>query len=513
MKKKVISINLIAVAMILVSGALIYILVSYHNHVVSMRKEQFDTEVVRTLRHVARSIEMEETLKALKEDLATAPKIDNELIVTPEDSIALLAGPTTLSGLAVNTNSSLIKHGSRPNTTGLSLHERNRQNPNDFSEPMKRSLKERYIYQRQLLNNVVYRILYSADNVPLEKRINFQNLDNILSAEFARNGIDMKYHFMVTTRNGRELYRCADYEAEGSDYSYKQALMPNNNDANAGVLTVSFPSINRYIYMSAKYLMVAVLFILILTVIFIHTIRMTLRQHKLGEMKNDFVNNMTHELKTPVASISLASQMLTDESVPKTPQMTQHLSSVIKDETARLQRLIDRVLQTSLLEKGRMALKQDELCVNEMLDDIASTFALKVEEKGGQIECDLKADNDRILADEVHITNVFFNLMENAVKYSREEEPLQLKVTTYNKHNSLCITIADNGIGIKRENLKKIFDKFYRVHSGNTHDVKGFGLGLAYVKNIISMHHGQITATSEINKGTKFTITLPTIRQ
>lgn len=512
MKKKVLSINMIALAMILVSGALIYILVSYHNRVVSMRKEQFDTEVARTLRHVARSIEMEETLKALKEDLAAVPKVDDELIVTPEDSIAILAGPTTLNGLAVNTNRSLSNHGARSISNGLSLHEHHRQNPNDFSEPMKRSLKERYIYQKQLLNNVVYRILYSADNVPLEKRINFQNLDNILSAELMRNGIDMKYHFMVTTRTGRELYRCADYEDEGTDHSYKQALMPNNNDANAGVLTVSFPSINRYIYMSAKYIIAAMLFVIILTIIFIHTIRMTLRQHKLGEMKNDFVNNMTHELKTPVASISLASQMLTDDSVVKTPQMTQHLSGVIKDETARLQRLIDRVLQTSLLEKGRMALKQDELLVNEMLDDIASTFALKVEEKGGHIECDLQATNDRIWADEVHITNVFFNLMENAVKYSREEEPLMLKVATYNKHNNVCITITDNGIGIKKENLKKIFDKFYRVHSGNTHDVKGFGLGLAYVKNIISMHRGQITASSEIDKGTKFTITLPTIK-
>ena len=241
-------------------------------------------------------------------------------------------------------------------------------------------------------------------------------------------------------------------------------------------------------------------------------IRMVLRQRKLSEMKNDFVSNMTHELKTPVASISLASQMLTDNSISKSPQMTAHLTSVIRDETKRLQRLIDRVLQTSLFEGKKIAMKQTELNLNTMVDDVASTFALKVEEKGGTIVTDLRAPNPAIIGDEVHLTNVLFNLMENAVKYRREDVPLKIAVSTENKHNNVVVTIADNGIGIRKENLKKIFEKFYRVHSGNKHDVKGFGLGLAYVRNIVQLHHGHIYAESEPLKGTKFIIILPTIK-
>jgi two-component system, OmpR family, phosphate regulon sensor histidine kinase PhoR len=329
--------------------------------------------------------------------------------------------------------------------------------------------------------------------------------------EFAHNGIDTPYHFTVTNASGRVLYQCPDYTDEGADHSYKQVLMSNNSPSNTAVLTVNFPSIDRYIYKSARYVIVSVVFIVILLAVYVYMIRMVLRQRKLSEMKNDFVSNMTHELKTPVASISLASQMLVDESVPKTPAMTSHLSNVISDETRRLQRLVDRVLQTSLFENKKMSLKHDDLDLNTMADDVASTFALKIEEKGGSITTDLRAENPVITGDEVHITNVLFNLMENAVKYRREDEPLHITVSTENRHDNVVVTIADNGIGIKKENLKKIFEKFYRVHSGNKHDVKGFGLGLAYVRNIVQLHHGHIHAESELGKGTRFIIVLPTV--
>jgi two-component system, OmpR family, phosphate regulon sensor histidine kinase PhoR len=172
---------------------------------------------------------------------------------------------------------------------------------------------------------------------------------------------------------------------------------------------------------------------------------------------------------------------------------------------------VDRVLQTSLFENKKMSLKHDDLDLNTMADDVASTFALKIEEKGGTITTDLRAENPVITGDEVHITNVLFNLMENAVKYRREDEPLHITVSTENRHDNVVVTIADNGIGIKKENLKKIFEKFYRVHSGNKHDVKGFGLGLAYVRNIVQLHHGHIHAESELGKGTRFIIVLPTV--
>lgn len=507
----------------LIFVALISMLISYSNRVVKMRKEQFDASVSRSLFRVARSMEFEDTYQGLKNDLRSLgnSEIDRNLNMGPADSLMILTDSIYSDKKARLTSSTppsegtgLVRHATRDEQreSGLTFGKRTPRPRFELSNEMKRDLKKRYVYQQELLNRIIYTILYSSDDTPIEDRINFKNLDSRIKAELVKEGVDIPYHFMVSNSAGRELYRCPDYTDEGADHSYKQVLMPNNTPSNVGILTVSFPSINRYIYKSSRYLVTAILFMLILAAMFGYTIRVTFRQRRLGEMKTDFVNNMTHELKTPVASISLASQMLTDPSVEKTPQLTEHLSGVIRNEAKRLQRLIDRVLQTSLLEGKRMALKEQDLNINEMAEDVVSTFHIKVEEKGGAIETDLQAANPWVYGDEVHLTNVLFNLMENAVKYSREDEPLHLKVATRNHHDHLQLTIADNGIGIRKENLKKIFEKFYRVHSGNTHDVKGFGLGLAYVKNIVELHHGHIEAESEPGKGTKFVITLKTIQ-
>lgn len=504
----------IVVAMSLIFVALISILINYSSRVVSMRKEQFDSGVKRSLFRVARSMEIEETYQGLRNDLHSigSSAIDRDLNMGPTDSLMILNDSIySDKDDRQQQPAGLVRHAIKDNG-GLTLGRRPPGQHQEFSDNMKRELKKRYVYQQELLNRIIYTILYSTSETPIEERINFKNLDSRIRAELVNEGIDMPYHFEVSNQAGRVLYRCPDYTDEGADHSYKQVLMPNNSSDNIGILTVSFPSINRYIYQSARYIVTAIVFMLILAVMFAYTVRVTFRQRRLGEMQTDFVNNMTHELKTPVASISLAAQMLTDDSVSKTPQLTDHLSQVISDETRRLQLLVDKVLQTSLLEGKRMALKQQELNLNEIIEDVVGTFRIKAEEKGGTIRTDLRAENAWVRGDEVHLTNVLFNLMENAVKYRREQEPLRISVSTQNRHDRLLLTIADNGIGIRKENLKKIFEKFYRVHSGNKHDVKGFGLGLAYVRNIVRLHRGQIAAESEPGSGTKFTITLKTIK-
>jgi signal transduction histidine kinase len=228
-------------------------------------------------------------------------------------------------------------------------------------------------------------------------------------------------------------------------------------------------------------------------------------------MKNDFVNNMTHELKTPVSTISLAAQMLKDTDMKKNPDVYQHISGVINDETRRLGFLVEKVLQISLFEKQKATLKLKEIDSNDLVVSVVNTFALKVEKFGGNIDIDLEAEESTIYADEMHITNVLFNLLDNALKYRRQDVPLQLMARTSNDNNKLYISIEDNGIGIKKEHLKKIFERFYRVPTGNVHNVKGFGLGLAYVRKIIEDHGGSIRAEQKDEKsmGTKFIITLP----
>ena len=276
-------------------------------------------------------------------------------------------------------------------------------------------------------------------------------------------------------------------------------------------LKVYFPTMRDYIFSSVKFMIPTFVFTFILLVTFIYTIALSFRQKKLTEMKNDFINNMTHEFKTPISTISLAAQMLNDGAVMKSPKMLEHISGVINDETRRLRFQVDKVLQMSMFERQGAALKISEVDANKVIDNVVHTFKLKVEKYGGTITANLDAANSIVSVDEMHFTNVIFNLLDNAVKYRRENTPLQLQVATRDTDNDsrLEITIADNGIGIRKEELKKIFDKFYRVSTGNRHDVKGFGLGLAYVQRILRQLGGQISVESDFGQGTKFIITLP----
>ena len=230
-------------------------------------------------------------------------------------------------------------------------------------------------------------------------------------------------------------------------------------------------------------------------------------------MKNDFINNMTHEFKTPISTISLAAQMLNDDSVRKSPTMLQHISTVINDETKRLRFQVEKVLQMSMFDRQKATLKLQEIDATTVIENVVHTYKIKVEKFGGHIETELNAEDSIVNVDEMHFTNVIFNLLDNALKYRRDEVPLNLKISTRNlQDEKLEIKISDNVIGIKKEDLKKIFEKFYRVSTGNRHDVKGFGLGLAYVHKMITELKGEIRVESELGVGSDFIITLPLIK-
>ncbi|MDE5826633.1 MAG: HAMP domain-containing histidine kinase, partial [Duncaniella sp.] len=292
-----------------------------------------------------------------------------------------------------------------------------------------------------------------------------------------------------------------------------QTLFPNDPKNKMYYLKVYFPTKSDYIFGSIRFMIPSFIFTFILLVTFLCTIILAFRQKKLTEMKNDFINNMTHEFKTPISTISLAAQMLNDGAVLKSPAMLSHISTVINDETKRLRFQVEKVLQMSMFERQKATLRLQHVDANVIIANITSTFKLKVEKYGGKIDAVLDAEESTINVDEMHFTNVIFNLLDNAVKYRREDVPLQLTVSTRDltTHGTerIAITVSDNGIGMKREDLKKIFEKFYRVSTGNRHDVKGFGLGLAYVKKMVGELGGEISVDSEINVGTKFTITLP----
>ena len=204
--------------------------------------------------------------------------------------------------------------------------------------------------------------------------------------------------------------------------------------------------------------------------------------------------------------------MLNDESVTKSPAMMKHIGGALQEESKRLRFLVEKVLQMSLFDRQKTMFKKKELDLNELVENVAATFTLRVEHTGGKIMTDIGAVESKIYVDETHFTNVIFNLFDNAIKYRKPDQPVNLIISTWNDEHHLFFAIKDDGIGIKKDNLKKIFDKFYRVHTGNVHDVKGFGLGLAYVKRIVDLHKGDIKVESEYGKGTKFTIQLPIIK-
>ena len=497
--------------------SLLFLQVSYIEEMMMTRREQFDESVQRSLDQACRNLELAETRNYLEADAIAT------------EAAAQKAKEDEAANEAHVSDDELVKYTERYSVRskgGLSHFEWEMRIEPNMTKPIISSgknipqtartlrdiLNDRYVHQRALLDEVVFNILRTASDKPLKQRVNFRQLDAFLKEELHDNGITIPYHFTVTDRVGTMIYHCSDYIPDGNETLYSHVLFKNDPPQRMGMVNVHFPTMDSYIFSSVRFMIPSLIFTLVLLVTFIFTIYIIFRQKKLTEIKNDFINNMTHEFKTPISTISLAAQMLQDPAVGKSPAMFKHISGVINDETKRLRFQVEKVLQISMFERQKAALKMKEMNANELIAGVVNTFALKAEKNNGKITTDLDADWPWVFVDEMHFTNVIFNLLDNAVKYKKPEGELQLHVKTWNESDKLYISIQDNGIGIKKEDLKKIFEKFYRVHTGNLHDVKGFGLGLAYVKKIIQDHKGAIRAESELNVGTKFIIVLPTLK-
>ena len=517
MKKS--TIWIIAIVMGLSFVGLLYLQISYIEEMAKMKKEQLDESVKRSLYQASRNLEMNETLRYLEKDVKEterkAYKQDSVMVdgldgtIKHSHQFAVAADDGT-----VYSSFELKTFAIRPANVPKAMILRTDKNSiSEASKSLQEIVRNRYVYQKALLDEVVYNILYTASDKPLKERINFKLLDQDIRTELLNNGINIPYHFRVETADGREVYRCPEYSSEGEESVYSQTLFSHDPSSKMGVVKIHFPDMSSYIFSSVRFMIPAVIFTFVLLLTFLFTIVVIFRQKRLTEIKNDFINNMTHELKTPIASISLAAQMMNDPSVAKSEQMAKHLGGVISDESKRLRFLVEKVLQMSMFDKKSIVFKKKELDLNEMVENIAQSFTLRVEHTGGKIYTDIEAVDSAIFVDEVHFQNAITNLMDNAVKYRKPDEPIDIYIKTWNEKDRLCFSIRDTGLGIKKENVKKIFEKFYRVHTGNVHDVKGFGLGLAYVKKIINLHEGEIKCESELGKGTTFSISLPILKE
>ena len=273
-------------------------------------------------------------------------------------------------------------------------------------------------------------------------------------------------------------------------------------------LIIVIPDVRLYLLNSLRWIILgALLFILVVLAAFFITIRSLLNKRRVNEIKNDFINNMTHELKTPLATISLAVDALKTAKVQSDPTAVAYFSNIIKEENVRMNKHVEIILETGQLENRDLELNMQPVNVHDLIQAVVDSYKLQLEEKPSNINMQLDATAPEISADEEHLLHVLSNLLDNAIKYSKET--IDILVSTINVNNKMIITIEDNGIGMTSETTKHIFEKFYRAHSGNIHNVKGFGLGMSYVKRIVALHKGQIRVQSELDHGTTIEITLP----
>ena len=345
-------------------------------------------------------------------------------------------------------------------------------------------------------------------------------IEEKLKKAFDENGIkDVRYEFGISSTVGLNSYALKSANlvkvVEDTIYNTKfvyplqipsgseyENLMPEE------MMILVIPDVKNNIFRQLRWLMIgSILFTLIICSAFYVTVRALLRQKKTSEIKNDFINNMTHEFKTPLATISLAVDAMRNEKVLQDREKMGYFSGIIKEENKRMNKQVETILQASLLERQEIQLNKVHMHVHKVINDVLENFHLQLEDRNGKIVLQLNAVADLIEGDDVHFTNLISNLIDNAVKYSKDN--LVIKISTTNTTKYIQVRIEDNGIGMNKETQKRIFEKFYRAHTGNVHNVKGFGLGLSYVKTMIDAHGGKIKVESAIGKGTTFIIDMP----
>lgn len=480
---------LIAVSTVAVIG-LIAIQVYWVNNTFTLREQDFASAVSKAMSTVALKIEKEE-LQRLAEQEASAPSVS---ISSQDDKTLILnygmAGVDVVPGNSRNEDADSSIVGQLEN-----------QGIDDGG----------ILSQSGILDDIMGGLFELDIYKSISDRIDTTRLDSMLQSEFELRGIRAKFHYAVYNKLQQPEIACEDarpFLESILTQGYKTQLFPNDPITDPNFLRVWFPNQSRYL-LSTMWLMLATSTILLVVIMFLfsYSIRTIYRQKKLSDIKNDFINNMTHELKTPIATISLACEALHDPDMRKSESAIASYVGMIRDENKRLGILVENVLRTSVFEQGEMKLRFQPIDIHQSILQVIANIDIQVKKRNGEIRTHLDASLANIQGDQLHITNVIYNLIDNAIKYS-ENKPI-VEIYTRDEVNGIAVAFRDFGIGISKENQAKVFDKLYRVPTGNIHNVKGFGLGLSYVKGVVEMHGGTVEVESELKKGSTFTIHLP----
>ena len=505
--------------------ALIFIQLIWVQDAFEVQKQQFDLLISKSLAQITSKLELKETYNQIQGELVRSgdslglsrlnlPKSlttseDNQPYDSPEIDQSYYSFQDQNPG-NIETQVDIISGDTTIIVSGNSLYQND--SPGEgkrVSEPRidwDQSINLQITSKKVYIEKVINQILQNERRI--EDRLNYTALDSLIRLEFDEKRILLPFEFAVRTGNVRYTLRSAGFNPLARFQNYNSLLFPHDVRTSPNFLVVYFPTRENYLSRSVGTMAGASLSLaIIILVISSVAIYVIFRQKRLSEIKNDFVNNMTHELKTPISTISLASQMLADKSLNNDSKNLEHISSIIQQESKRLGNQVERVLQMSILEEGKMSLRIQPVFFDELVRQAVDKIALQIQKRNGYIDLDLLSGTDSIDGDETHLTNVIFNLIDNAMKYC-QNDPL-IRIVTRSTSRSIQVKISDNGIGIGKEYVNKIFDKFFRVPTGNVHDVKGFGLGLSYVKKVIEQHKGTISVTSEPGAGTIFTLIIP----
>jgi two-component system phosphate regulon sensor histidine kinase PhoR len=363
---------------------------------------------------------------------------------------------------------------------------------------------ERAQNKAELVRNVLTDVIHGSRDI--YERLDRQTLDTLLKNELKIRGIFIPYQYGVKNSSNLIFSSFAvNYTPDLLKKAYKVLLFPNDLQPQNHFLYVYFPDTQGFILRNMwTVFLSSLLLFLVVGGVFYSSISTMFKQKKLAEIKNDFINNMTHEFKTPISTISLAVEVMKDGEVKKDKGKMNRYLNIIQDENRRLGTQVEKVLQMALLDKGEVKLRLDSVDIHGTIEQVLTNLSVQIEQKNGIVNLKLKADKSEIVADEVHLTNIIYNLLDNANKYSPENS--EITICTENLANSLKISISDKGIGMTKDQMARIFERFYRVPTGNLHDVKGFGLGLSYVKKMVELHNGQIFVESKLGEGSKFEI-------
>ncbi|MDA3880668.1 MAG: HAMP domain-containing sensor histidine kinase [Prolixibacteraceae bacterium] len=506
-------IYILIIVMSVVLTMLIFVQMNIINKAADIKEEQFNQLVKRCLIQVATQLEEEETRqfilaeqrRALEQLSQTKPHFYETGIINQRQINFSFNLQKDKYG-NIRTSSSIqeidtIITPTQNQEAFTALAELNRLERERFYQ----SLEERNIFTR----NLQYQLELS--NKPIEDRINNEQLAQILKNELHSNEINLDYEYVVKSypQGNEKIILSSNNYKNNNKKEHQTPLFTNDiGSQKPNYLKIYFPREQSQFIKETGIMVVPTAILVILIIgIFTYTIFIILRQKKLSMVKNDFINNMTHELKTPISTISLASQMLRDNTVHSSPSTLERITRVIFDESKRLSNQVEKVLQMAVFNEGRLKLKFKNFDLSEIVTTVVQNFEIRVQSANGSITLDNDVDNSIIYGDQVHITNVLFNLLDNAVKYSKQAPLINVRI--FNKKEMVVVSVQDSGIGIAKEHQKQIFERFYRVPTGNVHDVKGFGLGLHYVAKIIENHKGIIKVDSSPNKGTKFNIYFP----